>query len=576
MSVNASAASRWREYVPRSIAALRSYNTRTALADLFAGVTVGVVALPLAMAFAIASGVGPERGLYTAVVAGFLISALGGSRVQIGGPTGAFVVIVYDIVLRHGYDGLATATLMAGFILLVMGFARFGTMIKYIPYPVTTGFTSGIAVIIFSSQIKDFFGLPIEQVPAGFIEKWTAYSAHLFDMRLPTAAIGLLTLMILVLLRRHAPRLPGALIAIVAASLVVGLAGLPVETIGMRFGEMPHMLPKPGIPEFSFAKAQLLVPEAFTIAILAAIESLLSAVVADGMSGDRHSSNCELVAQGTANIASIVFGGIPATGAIARTATNIKAGAQTPVAGVVHALTLLVIMIVAAPLASRIPLASLAAVLFVVAWNMSEIDHFRYLMRAPRSDVAVLLSSFLLTVLVDLTVAVEVGIVLAALLFMKRMSEVGTDVIDTPIVAEHQHQFLVQNEIDGLSSSDVPPGVEIFEINGPFFFGVADKLKHTLDIIEVTPPVFILRMRKVPVIDATGLHSLREFHLACKRQGVVLILSGVHGQVAKSLRRIGLAAEIGLENVRPNIDSALRRARELLEEIAGRAQHPPA
>ena len=417
------------EFTPRSITSLAAgYTRKTFIADALAGVTVGIVALPLALAFAIASGVSPDRGLYTAIVAGFIISALGGSRFQIGGPTGAFVAIIFDIVLRHGYEGLATATLMAGVLLILMGIFRFGSMIKFIPYPVTTGLTTGIALIIFTTQIRDFFGLKIAKLPGHTYDQWMLYFAEAHTFSPATLILASCSLLALIGLRRWNPKLPGAIIVIACGAAAVQLLGIStesIETIGSRFNGIPSTLPSPSLPPFSWEKARLLVPEAIAIALLAAIESLLSAVVADGMTNDKHSSNGELVAQGLANITSIVFGGLPATGAFARTATNIKSGAKTPVAGIIHAATLFLSMLLLAPYASMIPLPSLAAVLVLVAWNISELDHFRSILRAPRSDVAVLLSTFLLTVLVDITVAVEVGVVMAALLFMKRMSEVA-------------------------------------------------------------------------------------------------------------------------------------------------------
>jgi len=564
-------------FIPKSIVCLREgYGRAFFTRDVLAGLTVGVIALPLSMALAIASGVGPERGLYTAIVAGFLISLLGGSRVQVGGPTGAFVIIVAGIVTKHGYDGLAIATIMAGVILIVMGLARFGGMIKFIPYPVTTGFTSGIAVLIFSSQIPDLFGLKFAHaVPADFIPKWIAYFRAAGTVNLYSLDVGIGGLLIMLLVRRYSPKLPGALIAVVIASLFVAALSLDktrgVETIGTRFGGIPRMLPRPSLPiplhnwndaTIALGKARALIPEATTIAILAAIESLLCAVVADGMIGGRHKSNCELVAQGIANIGSILFGGIPATGAIARTAAGVKAGARTPLSGMVHAVTLLLFMLLLAPLASRIPLAALASVLVLVAWNMSEMDHFRTLMRAPRSDIAVLLTTFGLTVLADLSVAVGIGMVLAAMLFMKRMSEVTN-------VASRRQEFDESNtplndegDPGKVDLPAVPEHVELYEINGPFFFGVADRLQDTLRGLERPPKVFILRMRRVPAIDATGIHALEEFFIKCHRQGTRLLLAGVHAQPMMAMARYGLTDRIGEENLFGNIDEAMDEARK--------------
>ncbi len=553
-------------FTPKLVVCLREgYDRERFLADLFAGVTVGIVALPLAMAFGIASGVTPERGLFTAIVAGFVISVLGGSRVQIGGPTGAFVVIVYGIVQKHGYDGLAVATLLAGAILVAMGLARFGTLIKFIPYPVTTGFTSGIAVIIFSSQVKDLLGLRMDAVPAEFLEKWGAYLTHLTSWNPSAAALAAGSIAIILACKRFTPKVPGPIVAVVAASLAAWALSLPVDTIGTRFGGIPRLLPAPHLPHVDFAQLRALVPEAFTIAMLGAIESLLSAVVADGMTGGRHRSNIELIAQGTANVASVIFGGIPATGAIARTATNVRSGAKTPVAGIVHAMTLGAFMFFLAPLASAIPLAALAAVLVIVAWNMAEVDHFRTLLRAPKSDIAVLLTAFLLTVLVDLTVAVEVGLVMAAMLFMRRMSEV-TDVRAILEDSSDEDSVILPEgrDPDATANKQVPRGVKVFEINGPFFFGVADKLKDTLDNIDSPPKLFILRMRRVPAIDATGLHALEEFWSKCARHGTVLLLSGLREQPLAAIERVGLADKIGRQNLHRHIDEALSHARALL------------
>ncbi len=564
-------------FLPKSIVCYREgYTRRTVLSDVLAGVTVGIIALPLAMAFGIASipkeaaaEVGmtpPAMGLFTAVVAGFLISALGGSRVQIGGPTGAFIVIVYGIASRHGYAGLATATLMAAVIIILMGVVRIGAMIKFIPYPVTTGFTSGIAVIIFSGQIRDFFGLQIETLPPDFIHKLQAYGEQYFTWQPSTAAVGAASLAILFIMPRVMPRVPAAVVAVVVMSLAVSMLDLPVETIGTRFGGIPRGLPAPHLPPLSLDMIRTLIPEATTIAMLAAIESLLSAVVADGMTGGRHKADCELVAQGVANVTAVLFGGIPATGAIARTAANVKSGARTPLAGMVHAVTLLLCMVLLAPLASAIPLATLAAVLMVVAWHMSEIDHFRYILRAPRSDILVLLTTFGLTVFADLTIAVGVGMVLASILFMKRMA----DVYGVNDIAHEFQNGIEDDELgqskdpNALSRRTVPPGVEVYEINGPFFFGVADRLKDVLRRIEPTPKVFILRMRRVPSVDATGLHALEEFHYKCRREGIQLVLSGVHAQPLFAFMQVGFDKIIGRDNMFENIDGALNRARQLL------------
>ena len=569
-------------FIPKSIVCLREgYGRQFFLNDLFAGLTVGVIALPLAIAFAIASHVRPEQGLYTAIIAGILISVLGGSRVQIGGPTGAFVVIIAGIVDQYGYEGLALATLMAGVILIILGVAKFGAMIKFIPYPVTTGFTTGIAVIIAAGQVKDFFGLDVPgKIPSAFIAQCAAYYEAMAARGVNAYATGIAVggLLLMALLRRFAPRVPGYILVVILATVAVWIFGWDashgVQTIESRFGGIPRNLPSFGLPniDWSLDTVRALIPGATTIALLAGIESLLSAVVADGMIGGRHKSNCELVAQGVANIGSIFFGGIPATGAIARTAANIKSGGRTPLAGIIHALTVLAFMLLLAPLAKRIPLAALAAVLVMVAWGMSERDHFKTLFRAPRSDIAVLLTTFGLTVFADLTVAVGVGMVLASMLFMRRMSEV-TGVGE--IVAELQDQpedLEGESDPNAMIRRDVPSGVEVYEINGPFFFGVADRIKDVLRGLERPPKVFVLRMRRVPAIDATGMHALDEFFLKCKRQGTRLLLAGVHAQPMFAMAKYALLDKVGEENMFGNIDDALDAARAIVG--AQPAPHP--
>lgn len=546
---------------PKLLSSLIGYRSSKFRADLFAGVTVGLVALPLAMAFAIASGVPPERGLFTAVVAGFLISLLGGSRVQIGGPTGAFVVIVAGIVGEFGYEGLVYCTFMAGALLIAFGLFRMGGLIRLIPFPVTIGFTAGIAVIIFSTQIKEFLGLPLVESSPHFLEQWYNYALQIRSVDLVTTGIGIGTLLSILLLRKFAPRLPAMLIAMIVVTALAAIMNLDVATIGNRFGELPRSLPTPRIPSPDFATLRQLVAPAFTIAILAAIESLLSATVADGMTGDRHKPNVELVAQGVANIGSVILGGIPATGAIARTATNIKSGAMTPVAGLIHAVTLLVILVTIAPLAELIPLSTLSAILMVVSYDMSEFRNFKSFVRLPKSDVMVMLSTFGLTVIVDLVVAVEIGIVLAALLFIRRMSEV-TNV--GMITRELRGDDTVIDDPNSIATRDVPEGVEVFEILGPFFFGAADRFRDVMHRLEKTPPVIILRIRNVPAIDATGLHVLTEFYKRCRKEGTTLVLSGVHSQPLNAITRCGLLDEIEIKNVLGNIDDALDRARQVL------------
>jgi SulP family sulfate permease len=552
------------EFTPKLLTVLREgYSPAQFSKDLMAGIIVGVVALPLAIAFAIASGVKPEQGLYTAIVAGLLISVLSGSRVQIGGPTGAFIVIVYGIVEKYGYDGLATATLLAGGLLILMGLARLGTVIKFIPYPVTVGFTAGIALIILVGQVRDFFGLQMERVPAEFPEKVAAFAEHFGSVNPLAAVVAGATVVIILLWPRLTRRLPGSLVAIIATTAVVQLFNLPVETIGSRFGEVPNTLPVPHLPNISWELCRQMFSPALTIALLAGIESLLSAVVADGMTERRHRSNMELVAQGVANLASPIFGGIPATGAIARTATNIKNGGRTPVAGVIHAVTLLLIMLFFGKWAGLIPMATLAGILAIVAWNMSEAHLFIKLFRGPKSDILVLVSTFLLTVLVDLTVAIQVGVVLAALLFMRRMAEATQVGYVTAMLNEDG----VEDPDDPLrlSRRKVPAGVEVFEVSGPFFFGAADKFKNAIGEIQSPPRILILRMRHVLTLDATALQALEHVQTRARREGTTLLLSGVHAQPLMALERSGLLEKLGADNVHGNIDEALNRARTLLD-----------
>jgi SulP family sulfate permease len=547
---------------PKLFTTLRTYDRHQFGADVLAGVIVGVVALPLAIAFAIASGVGPARGLYTAIVAGFLISALGGSRVQIGGPTGAFVVIVAGIVAKYGVDGLLIATFMAGFILVLFGLFRLGTAIKFIPYPVVVGFTSGIAVVILSSEVRDFFGFRMETVPADFLERWRAF-AHAAPTLNPWAlGVSLASLAIMIWWPRLSRRIPGPFVALIVVTVVVNLFHLPVETIGSRFGTLHVGFPAPSLPHISGAELKLLVGPAFTIALLGAVESLLSAVVADGMIGGRHRSNVELVAQGIANIASPLFGGIPATGAIARTATNIKNGGRTPVAGMVHAFTLLVITLFVGKYAARVPLATLAAILVIVAYHMSEWRTFRSVLSAPRSDVLVLLATFLLTVLVDLTVAIQVGMVLAAFLFMKRMAEVTNVAVVTRELAE---PAAASNDVSGaVFRREVPKVVEVYEINGPFFFGAAESFKNALSQVASRPRVLIIRMRNVPAMDATGLSAFKDLVRRSRKEGTAVLITEIHAQPMTALARSDLLDELGEDNVLGTLDEGLDRARALV------------
>jgi SulP family sulfate permease len=528
--------------------------------DLFAGIIVGIVALPLSIALAIASGVRPEQGLYTAVVAGFIIAALSGSRVQVGGPTGAFIVIVYGIVQEFGYDGLAVATLLAGTLLVAMGLAGLGGVIKFIPFPVTVGFTGGIAVIIFVSQVRDFFGLQMDSVPARFYDKILAFIAHAGTANLQAVALGAVSLAIMALWPRLTKRIPGSLVAILLATAAVPLFHLDVESIGSRFGHVPDHFPAPRLPNIQWKDVPHLFSPALAIALLAGIESLLSAVVADGMTGRRHRSNMELIAQGVANLASPLFGGIPATGAIARTATNIKNGGTTPVAGIVHALIVLVIMLAFGRWAEKIPMAVLAAILMRVAIGMGEWHLFWSLLRAPRGDVLVLVSTFLLTILVDLTVAIEAGVVLASFLFMHRMAEAAQVESITGSLNETEET----DDPEATSSRVVPPGVEVFEIYGPFFFGAADRFKQALESSAKRPRVLILRMRHVNSMDATGLHALEDVYHKCRRQGTQLVLSEVHEVPFEVLNRADFLHRIGLENIAPRLDDALFRANMVL------------
>ena len=544
---------------PKLFTTMRGYRREDFLHDLSAGVVVGIVALPLGIAFGIASGATPEAGLYTAIIAGFLISALGGSRVQIGGPTGAFVVIVSGVIAAHGLEGLAIATMMAGVLLIILGVARLGGAIKFIPFPVTTGFTSGIAIIIFSSQVRDLLGLRMDAVPAEFLAKWRSYAAHLGTVNPWAVGVGALALAIILLWPRVSRRLPAPFVALVACTVLAQLFHLPVETIGDRFGVIHAGLPAPRIPTITLGVLRELSGPALTIALLAAIESLLSAVVADGMIGSRHRSNMELVAQGVANIASPLFGGIPATGAIARTATNVKNGARTPVAGLIHALTLLLITLFFGRWAAKIPMTVLAAILVVVSYNMSEWRRFRGELRAPRSDVAVLLVTFALTILVDLTVAVEVGMVLAAFLFMKRMSEVTNTSLVTGEFGDVEESEEGDPGATGLRV--VPEGVDIYEIDGPFFFGAAESFKSALGNVARRPRVLIIRMRRVPAIDSTGLAALRDVVHRSRQEGTLVILSDVHSQPVIALTRSAFYEELGEANLTASLDDALDRAR---------------
>ncbi len=539
--------------LPKIVTTLRDYDRPQFAKDVAAGVIVGIVALPLAIAFAIASGVPPQAGLYTAIIAGFLISALGGSRVQIGGPTGAFIVIVYGIVQQHGVDGLIVATMMAGVILIALGLAKMGGVIKYIPHPVTVGFTSGIAVVIASGQLRDFFGLDLAKVPAEFVLKIEALAEHAGSADATSLALALATIVIVQMAHRLTTRVPSPFVALVLTTAAAQLMHLNVATIGSSFGTIDASFPMPHLPSVSLHTITQLVGAAFTIAALGGIESLLSAVVADGMIGSRHRSNMELIAQGVANVVTPLFGGIPATGAIARTATNIRAGGRTPVAGIVHAITLLLITLFAGRWASLIPMPTLAGILMVVAYNMSEWRTFRGLLSAPRGDVAVLLTTFFLTVFVDLTVALGVGMVLASFLFIRQMGDATTV------------RSVGDDEADrALRKLDVPAGVIIYEIDGPFFFGAAEKFRDTMAEIERAPKVLVLHTPRVNVLDATGLGVIHDLVKKGRKDGSTLILSGVHSQPMLALGKSDLLDEIGEDNLVPDLEAAMVRARELL------------
>lgn len=551
----------WRLYVPKLVTVLQDgYGLKRFGADAMAGLTVAIVALPLSMALAIASGTSPDRGLYTAIVAGALISALGGSRFQIGGPTGAFVVVVFNVIQTHGYDGLVIATLMAGVMLILAGFAKFGTYVKYVPYPVVTGFTTGIALIIFSSQVAEVLGLRLSENPAAFVEKWIAYGRALGTFEPATFAIAMTSLAVIVGCRLWRPQWPMLLIAVVTGAAIVSSFGLPVATIGSKFGAISNTLPAPHLPEVTLSRIRGLLPSAFTIAFLAGVESLLSAVVADGMTGRRHRSNSELVAQGIANVGSAMFGGIPATGAIARTATNIRAGAYSPVAGIMHAAFLLLFMLFLSPLASFVPLASLGAVLIVVAWNMAELKNFRHLMKAPPGDQAVLMTTFVLTLITDLTTAIEIGVLLAALFFMHRMANAFEISTSARVIDEDIDDFSRQRDTyEG--RGDIPSDVEVFQINGPFFFGAANRLGDVLERLRTPPRAFILRMGNVPLIDASGAAALEKFVDDAARRGTRTVLSNVQPEVLSVIDALGLTLKPTV-SVAKNLQKALATARE--------------
>jgi sulfate permease, SulP family len=547
--------------VPKLITTLRTYDRSQFVGDLTAGVIVGIVALPLAIAFAIASGVTPERGLWTAIIAGGIISALGGSRVQIGGPTGAFVVVVYGIVQTYGVAGLTIATIMGGVLLIACGVGRLGAAIKFIPFPVVTGFTSGIGLILIVQQLRDLLGLRLASAPPDFIERIGVYARHLDTINLNAVALSLATLLLLRFWPRVSHTVPAPFVALILTTSAVRLLHLPVETIGTRFGEIRAGFPHLTLPAVSLAEGRQLVRPALAIAALGAVESLLSAVVADGMIGGRHRSNMELVAQGVANVVAPLFGGIPATGAIARTATNVKSGGRTPVAGIIHALTLLVITLFVGRLAALIPLATLAGIVTWVAYRMADWPVFKSELSAPKSDALVMLSTFFLTVLVDLTTGIGVGMVLASFLFMKRMAEVTNVRV---VSDEFQEPAPSADQSGAIYRRQVPKGVEVYEINGPFFFGAAEKFKDTLSEISKKPKVLVVRMRNVPAIDSTAIHALRDLVRRTRRDKTLVYLSDVHAQPLIALEHSDILEEIGAERVFANIDDALAAARREL------------
>jgi len=544
-------------FVPKTVICFREgISKKQFLNDLFAGITVGVIALPLAMAFAIGAGVAPERGLFTAIVAGLIVSLLGGSRVQIGGPTGAFIVIIFGIVNRLGYDGLALATLIAGLILIIFGITKCGTFIRFIPYPVTTGFTTGIAGAIFVNQIKDFFGLKITTSSVDFFEKIESYWHFRDTISFWALALGALAIIIIYTLQKTSKKIPGAIVAVIVTTLIAYLFHLPIDTIEKKFGAIPNMLPSPSMPAFSWKSIQLVFPDAITIAVLGAIESLLSCVVADGMTGFKHKSNLELVAQGFANIGSVLFGGIPATGAVARTTANVQLGGRTPISGIIHAITVLLLMLLLSPFAGKIPLATLAAILIVVAYNMAELEHFKEILKGPKSDALILLTTFSLTLFIDLTVAVQAGVLIAAILFLKHMTEKTT--VRLCKILENEEK---SKEVLALPKTPPPPGVNIFEIDGPFFFGVSDLLNEALRLLDTQPKVFILRMRSVPLVDGSGLQALKQFHKKCHKLGIVFLMCEVRADVMKIISASSVVETVGASCFFHTLDQAIDSAR---------------
>ena len=539
---------------PKFFTCMKNYSRQQLIKDITAGIIVAIIALPLSIALAISSGVSPEKGLHTAIIAGFFISFLGGSRVQIGGPTGAFMIIVFGIIAKYGLDGLIISTILAGIILILMGVCKLGSVIKFIPYPITTGFTSGIALVIFSTQIKDFLGLSIQNVPSDFLGKYAAYIKNIGTINWTSTVVGAASILVIVYWPKVNRKIPGSLIALILSTAAAYFFKLDVETIGTKYGQLSSAMPVPHLPVLNLSVIEKLIQPAFTIALLGGIESLLSAVVADGMVGGKHRSNTELIAQGIGNIASGLFGGIPATGAIARTAANVKNGGRTPVAGMVHSLVLLLIVVLFMPYAKLIPLSTLAAILMVVAYNMSEWRAFRGLLNAPKSDILVLITTFVLTVVIDLVAAIEIGVVLASLLFMKRMA----DVTNVQSIAKD-----IAEEEDCTAESlvaAIPDDVLVYEINGPFFFGAADKFMEVIEEVQGPAKKLILNMNKVPAMDATAFHALERLRRTCKEFKTELILSGIRQQPYNVLEKAGFIEKVGVANICLDLDEAIKKA----------------
>jgi SulP family sulfate permease len=553
-------------WMPKSVILLREYNSQKFVSDLIAGVTVGLVALPLAMAFAIASGVPPQAGIYCAIVTGFLISALGGSKTQIGGPTGAFVVVVMGIIARYGIDGLFTCTMLAGVLLVVMGITRLGTMVKYFPRPVVVGFTNGIAILIGSTQIRDFFGLRMEHVPGDFFHRMGAIAQNFHTLNLAATGVGFASLLVMILCLRFFKKVPGAIVVCFGSTAVVSLLHLPVETIGTRFGGIPSGLPHLAVPQFHPTLLLHLLSPAITVAMLGAIESLFSAVVSDKMSHDKHNPNVELVAQGVANIFSPLFGGLPATGAIARTATNVRSGAKTPVAGIIHALTLLAVIIFAAPLVKNLPLAALAGILFMVAYNMGDWGEIPEIVRLTKADIAVWVLTMSLTVFADLTIAVEVGMILAAFTFIRKISQTTT-------VSKVTDEYIEDGRVHILQDKDIPEYAAVYRIHGPFLFGVTDRISAVTENLDELPPIVIVRLRNMTAIDATGIAALEELAGQLHRSGRTMLVCGARPQPLALMQEAGFERHVGAENICENITEALKRAQTIHEESLATAGH---